>query len=289
MNAPMLTEYRCLCGKLLLKGIFFDGALEIKCKHCGQFNNFGTVKQLDNANRYSLMVNDLGMIIDVSDSACRILGYSVPELIGKSFFLVNPKLPRGILREFFKQKSISTSSNHFQLNTYHLSKSGQKIPVSVYLKPCQSGNKENHFLVVAKIKVSPTSPKNIKKIPPSLVDICDFYFDIGKDGTEQFISPAAENIFGYSSEEILGNNYFDYLPIANIVKIKQTLAHFAANGLPFRILRDISKNANGKTISNDLYFTPTTDNYGNVIGYRVFGWTVKPDQTKKTLDKQFSS
>jgi len=278
MNAVFLNEYRCKCGKLLLKGIFFDGALEIKCKHCGQFNNFGTINRPDNATHYSLMVNDKGMISNVSDSACRILGFTASELVGQSFSLINPQLPQGIFRKLFNQESVSTDNNNFQLNTIHLSKSGREIPVFVYLKQYQPNDNEKNVLVVVEVR---DSSSNFKEASTHLVDACDFFFDIDKDGTELFISPTAEKIFGYSSQDILGNSYFDYLPIAKIVEIKLTLNRHTASGLPFRILHDITKSPGGKTIRNDLYFSPTMDNSGNIVGYRIFGWRIKPSKTGK--------
>ncbi len=33
-----LEEYRCRCGKLLFKGHFLAGEIEIKCKRCGKIS-----------------------------------------------------------------------------------------------------------------------------------------------------------------------------------------------------------------------------------------------------------
>ncbi len=35
-----LKEYRCMCGKLLFKGQFENGVVEIKCRHCRKVSAF---------------------------------------------------------------------------------------------------------------------------------------------------------------------------------------------------------------------------------------------------------
>lgn len=39
-NSKVLKEYRCTCGKLLFKGSFYAGIVEVKCKHCHQLLSF---------------------------------------------------------------------------------------------------------------------------------------------------------------------------------------------------------------------------------------------------------
>ncbi len=43
-TSSLLNDYRCTCGKLLLKGIVFDGVIEIKCKRCGVISKIGEAK-----------------------------------------------------------------------------------------------------------------------------------------------------------------------------------------------------------------------------------------------------
>ena len=101
MDKIFLNEHRCKCGKLLLKGVFFDSVLEIKCKKCGEISKIGSIKLVDDATHYLLIINDKGIISNASDSACRILGYTYEKLIGKNFTLVNPTMPKEIGKKFF--------------------------------------------------------------------------------------------------------------------------------------------------------------------------------------------
>lgn len=85
MDTLFLSEQRCQCGKLLLKGVFFDAALEIKCKKCGRMNIIGSIKLTDDKFHYLLILNEKGIVTNVSDSACCVLGYTYSELIKKPF------------------------------------------------------------------------------------------------------------------------------------------------------------------------------------------------------------
>ena len=54
MDTLSLNEQRCKCGKLLLKGFFCNGILEleIKCKGCKKLNKINNIKLLNNNNTY---------------------------------------------------------------------------------------------------------------------------------------------------------------------------------------------------------------------------------------------
>jgi phage FluMu protein Com len=83
MSNTLLREQRCECGKLLLKGIFLQASLEIKCKKCGKINKIGEITNLDNDGRYLLVFNEKGVITNADDSAYHMLGYGPSELLGK--------------------------------------------------------------------------------------------------------------------------------------------------------------------------------------------------------------
>jgi phage FluMu protein Com len=44
MESLILKEYRCDCGKLLLKGHMLHGGVEIKCRGCGKIIKIESLK-----------------------------------------------------------------------------------------------------------------------------------------------------------------------------------------------------------------------------------------------------
>jgi len=284
MSILSLDEHRCKCGKLLLKGIFFDGTLEIKCKRCGEINKIGFIKLTDDSTHYALIFNDHGIITNVSESACRILGYAGSDLIGESFTKINPTMPKEIGKKFIGPESVLDSDNHFQLDTFHKLKNGKNIPVTVTLKLYQPAGKGKYILLLSELKNAVPG----RKLPDNkaldfLGYACDFYFCIDKTGIGEYMSPSMEKLFGFPPELVIGNNYFDFLPAKIKVEAKKSFKYFSANGKPFRVKHSTGTDLNGKEINTELYFTPMFDDSVKFTGYRVLGWvTKKPETIKRT-------
>ncbi|MFZ2038737.1 MAG: PAS domain-containing protein [Minisyncoccia bacterium] len=281
MTKLFLNEHRCQCNKLLFKGVILDGSLEIKCKRCGRMNEIGSIKSCDDTNNYLLIINDSGQISNASDSACKILNYSREELIGKSFTIINPTLPKEIGEKFFGPRSILNEKNYLKLDTFHQTKDGIMLPITVLLKLHKTGG--NRFvLLTAELKnpvlETESNKQNLVKSEFSK-NACDFYFDLDKSGTAEFICPAMRNFFGFSLNENIGTNYMNYIPIMMIEEVEKTFRYFSSKKLPYKINDMIIFNSKKEKIHCELYFTPNFNGYSEFIGYRVIGWV------KKDVDK----
>jgi PAS domain S-box-containing protein len=272
VNTLNLNEHRCPCGKLLLKGIFFDAIFEIKCKKCGRINKIGHIKLATEASQYLIIINNQGIITNVGDSVYDSLGYDCSELIGKNFTEIDPT----ILKELGKKllESVLTENNFFLFDTVHQTKTGRKIPVSVRLKLYQPNDQDKYVLVLAKIKNANAETFN-KNESEFLENICDFYFDIDTNGVGESVGPSVEKLFGFSSKSVIGKNYFDFTPPETREEFRRMFQHFSANSLPFRIENKAGLNNECEIIRNKLYFTPKHDDQGKFVGYRVLGWVIK--------------
>lgn len=286
MASLFLSEHRCSCGKLLLKGIFFNGTLEIKCKRCKEINKIGSLKLADDAAHYLLIINEKCVVTNCSDSACRILGYVHDELIGKYFTQINPTMPKEIGKKFFGSESILREDNFFRLDTSHQTKDGKKIPVAVFLKIYQPAGKEKYVLLSAELKNTVSDRKTLKKDALEFLDkACDFNFDLDRDEIILYTSPSVEKLFGYTPEDCIGKNYFDFTPAKKRKELRKTVAHFSDLHQPFRIENKDGIDKKCKVVHNELYFTPRFDGSGKFIGYRVLGWVKKSQKndSKKTI------
>ena len=78
------ADFRCACGKLLLRGMILSGAIEVKCRSCKRIETIEAFSggPLD-TERYVLVLNTDGMVLRFSGSAPAILGYSRDELLKK--------------------------------------------------------------------------------------------------------------------------------------------------------------------------------------------------------------
>lgn len=271
-SSLLLSDYRCACGKLLLKGIVFDGNLEIKCKRCGQINKIGAAKLKDDKTHYLLIIDKLGNITNTSESIYPILGYSRSELIGKSITLINRAFPKEIGIKFFGTDTSLNMESRISLDTIHKSKIGKDIPVNIFIKLYSPNGTERYILEYVTIKNDYLSDEGSSQFTENT---CDYYFDIDKNGVIEHVSSSMEKLFGFSQENVIGKNYFDFLPLATIVKEKRTFAHFCSKEQSYRVIQDVGLDSMGTSILSDIYFTTRFNEVGVFIGYRALGWITK--------------
>ena len=274
-TSSLLNDYRCTCGKLLLKGIVFDGVIEIKCKRCGVISKIGEAKLIEDSSHYLMIINDRGLITNVSQSIYDILGFTPFELIGKSLTYINSSLPKEIGIKFFGEDSLLNKDSSLRLDTTHKTKSGKNLPVSVLLKLYSPTSSDQYILEYVTLK------NNVNRDGEKLDDkdqfienSSDYYFDIDSNGVVEYISESMEKLFKYSQEKVISKHYFDFLPFTQIVQNKNTFKHFRDLEQSYRLIQDLGLDSAGGIIHSDLYFTTKFDEVGKSAGYRVLGWVV---------------
>jgi len=276
MHTLFLDEHRCSCGKLLLKGAFFDGALEIKCDRCGKLNNIGSIKLPKDVKHYLLVVDRDGLIVNASTSASHILGYTLDELIGKRVTLIDPTVTKEIGQTFFGPDSTLDDDNYFILDREHRLKNGRMIPVTVFFKRYRPNEKENYLLASVKLMDTFTDGKKFGIYETRPLDgLSDFYFDIDPNGNYLYTNPSMGKLFGCCPEKLLGKNYFDTIVPDTRTESKKIFKHFSADEKSYSIIDYVCPDPKEGAIHRDLYFTPNYNGMGKFTGYRVFGW-IKP-------------
>jgi PAS domain S-box-containing protein len=271
MNSLSLNQFRCKCGKLLLKELVFNGTLEIKCKRCGTINRIENSKHKVDKNQYLLILNKDGIIINSNDTASKVLGYEKEELSGNKLTFINPTFPEEIYDELFGKSSILNEENYLQIDTLHKTKQGKNVEVTSNLKLLKPSEKEKYILLLVNRRTS-EKENNLFDKNKFAKNICDFYFDIDSNGVMEYLDPSVDKIFEFSTEKMLGKNYFDFIPNENKIKDIETFRYFSSKGQPYRIVRDNILTLEGKKISCDLYFTSKFNSSGKFVGYKILGW-----------------
>jgi phage FluMu protein Com len=273
MNTLSLDEHRCKCGKLLLKGVFFDGTVEIKCKRCGIINSVGYSKSTDDDKNYLLIFGNNDTVINASDSACRVLDYARHELIGKHFTQINPVITEEAGRKYF---SALNEDNYFRLDTIQRSKNGKSIPIIAYLKLHQSVVDERNILFYAKLKSDECQQSLTKEKESEQLGIaCDFCFDVDEKGVILQAVESCEKLLGIGWRDSLTKNFLDINLDDSTQRKKETFKHFSASKLPFREVHVVEKDNRDNRICTELYFTPMFSDTGKFFGYTILGWIVK--------------
>ncbi len=275
MSNVLLLEQRCECGRLLLKGIFLQASLEIKCKKCGKINKIGQIKKTSDDCCYILVFNELGIITNADEAASRILGYSHDELIGMHFTEIDTDVSQDIATRLMPPQSILAEDHYIQLESFNKTKAGKKLAVSVFLQLYKPTENETCLLVSASVKNNLDYSLENKNQNKFMENACDFYFDIDKNGLARYISQSIESLFGISPQVALGRSYLDFVPEDKKEEAEKRFLYFSSREEPYRILDYVGLDLNGKTTYTDLFFTPNISQDGKFIGYRVLGWLKK--------------
>ncbi len=244
MDTLFLNEQRCKCGKLLLKGLFFDGTFEIKCKKCGIINKIGSIKLADDETHYLLIINNKGIITNVSNSACVILEYPHEELIGKHYSQISPMLSSDVIEKFFGPESIIDGDNYFQLDTVHKSKNNKNLSITAIMKLYQPTENEKQILLSAELKNSPIEQDLLNK-----------------------------KIIGFAQEVFVGGKFFDIISIENRKESIKIFENLSSDGQPYRTTNISFINPNNKDLVSELYFAPRYNEMGKFVGYSVLVWS----------------
>jgi PAS domain S-box-containing protein len=145
-----------------------------------------------------------GKITDVNTSTELVTGYSRDELIGTDFtnYFTDPDKAKKVYQEVFKEGFVSD----YALEIQH--KSGRITPVlynaSIYMD--ESGEVIGVFAAARDITESKKAEEKIRTLANIVESSSDAILTLSLDGIITTWNKGAEQIYGYSSEEVLGKS-----------------------------------------------------------------------------------
>jgi PAS domain S-box-containing protein len=206
-----------------------------------------------------------GTITSWNPAAERMYGYSSGEILGKSLSLLIPKDREG--EPTAASDQIETGQHVEHLETTRVRKDGKLVPVSVTVAPIL--NEDGEVVGASAVHRDVTEQRQAYETAQRMSAIVENSDDaiIGSalDGTVTSWNPAAERMFGYSSQEIIGKP-IDLLSgkdqrdeaKAFVVKVMsgQHVEHFATS----RVRK------NGSLFPASVTVSPIRDPDGAIVG-----------------------
>jgi PAS domain S-box-containing protein len=206
-----------------------------------------------------------GIINSWNKSAEKIFGYKAEEVIGRSILvLIPPELHPDETMILSKIRS-GQRIEHFQ--TVRVRKDGVRIDVSLSISPIK--NEQGQIIGAAKIARDITAQKKAEQAALQLAAIVESSDDaiVSKDltGTVTSWNKAAERIFGYTADEMVGRPITTIIPpelhcdepvILSRIQSGERIQHFET----VRLTKD------GRLIDVSLTISPVRDHTGRIIG-----------------------
>lgn len=209
------NEWRCECGKLLFKGAFLAGLIEVKCSRC---KRMVYLQQFDSytAEHESFMttISLDGTILTTSQGVEDSLGYSVADMIGKNFVeYINPKFHGavGFWMSSIKQEEDSDSS-YVSLIVPLIARDDREKIFSLLVRPTHLSG-QDIYLVIGEAGLS-SADAHDKKVLSKIAQKSrkqreGWDFIISSEG--KVIDSSGKSKLGYGKDELSGKSFLDLL------------------------------------------------------------------------------
>ena len=222
-----------------------------------------------------------GIITSWNEAATRVFGYLPEEAIGKSILMLIPPELRFEEDEILRKLRAGERIEHHE--TVRMRKSGERFPISVTISPIRDGT--GKILGGSKIAHDISERKRIEEGLFRLSAIVDSADDaiVSKDlnGIVRTWNKAAERIFGYKAEEIIGQSILRVIPEHLQFEENEILRKLRA-GERIEHYETKRKRKNGELFDASVTVSPIMNEAGIVIGASKIARDISE---KKRLEK----
>ena len=222
-----------------------------------------------------------GVITSWNPAAARMLGYSSEEIIGKSVGLLIPENQAGAAKAVVAKVSAGQPVEH--LETFNVRKDGTVFPISLTVSPIR--DPAGAVVGASVICRDVTQQRQALAAAQRMAAIVEFsgeaIFGRTLDGIITSWNPAAERMYGYFSEEIVGKPINLLIPEDRTGEIEAILAKVSA-GLPVEHRETIRVRRDGTAFPVPLTVSPINGTDGAVVGASVI--TRDVTEQRKTFE-----
>ena len=206
-----------------------------------------------------------GTIMSWNAAATRVFGYQPDEIIGRSILTLIPPELQYEEAEIVRKLRAGERIEHYE--TVRMRKNGERFPISVTISPIRDA----HGNIVAASKIAHDISERRKADESrfrlaALVDSADDAI-ISKDlsGIVTSWNRAAENLFGFTAEEIYGQSIRRIIPEDLRYEEDEILSKLRA-GERIDHYETTRQKKNGELIQVSVTISPIVDQTGKVIG-----------------------
>ena len=151
-----------------------------------------------------IAIHEGGIILEVNDAACRMFGYTVEQVVGKSMLEFAPPEIRDMLRSRFA----SPVDGQFEIPAVR--SDGKKLLLDVYSKQIEYKGKRARMVAVHDITVRKEAEEALRESEAKLRAMFEGSRDaigVSKNGIHIFANPSYLRLFGFHSDaDIVGTS-----------------------------------------------------------------------------------
>ena len=210
-----------------------------------------------------------GILLDVNDSFCKMLGCSKEEIVGRTFLELTHPDDRGANSEIFADM-LQGKRNNFTIEKRYIRKDGSPV-TCLTASSCarnEKGEVEQLYAIIMDISQLKAAHEALiesrKKYKTLTENINEVVYYLDREGDVLYVSPRVE-YFGYKVEEVAGNHFLNFIHEDDYERLKEHF-HSLMDGNdecfpPFRL-----KGKNNEYYWLENMANPLRDEKGNIIG-----------------------
>jgi PAS domain S-box-containing protein len=213
-----------------------------------------------------IIAKDLdGRIISWNPAAVRMFGYTEDEALGERIQMLIPDEHRGEDQAVMDRILNGASVEHYE--TQRVSKDGRVIDVSLTVSPLRDEHGE--VIGASKIMRDITSSRAARRMQEHFAAIVESTDDamITKDPTGHVTSwnAAAQRIFGYSAEEMIGQPITKLFP-PELIGSERDILSEVLSGRKVDHYETVRLASDGRRVDVSLTVSPLRDEQGEIVG-----------------------
>jgi PAS domain S-box-containing protein len=206
-----------------------------------------------------------GIITSWNPAAQRMYGYSSEEIVGRS---IDRLIPEAHIAEMAAIVAKVRAGQHVEhLETIRVRKDGTVFPVSITSSPIR--DQDGAIVGASAVHRDVSEQRRAFEVAQRMKAIVESSDDaiIGRtlEGIITSWNPAAERMYGYSSEEVVGKSIDRLIPEAQMAEIGAIVAKIRA-GQPVERLETVRVRKDGTVFPVSITISPIRDEDGAIVG-----------------------
>lgn len=249
-------------GSVVWHGCFFD-VTDRKRTELALRESADRLRTLVESAVDGIFVHDeRGVVVDANDWACKSLGYTRDELIGKSPAEFDPTATPEMGR---KLAEILRRGEPVEFEGVHLRKDGSTFPVEIRSREIVFGGRRRWMAIARDITDRKRAGEARARLAAIVESSLDAIISKTPDGVIQTWNPGAERLFGYTAAEVIGRSITLVIPTERRAEEDMILARIHA-GDRVDHLDTVRVTKDGQRIHVSLTVSPIRDANGRIVG-----------------------
>lgn len=221
---------------------------------------------LDHAADAAFRISEDGSFSYVNEAACRSLGYPQEDLLGLNVMDIDPSVNETRWKELWDEVQQKGS---VCIETRHQTRDGRLFPVEVHSSTLTFQGKTWHVAFAHDISERKKTQQNLdqsrQRLQSHMQNTPLGVIEWNMNWEIVAWNPAAEKIFGYTSEEIIGRHALTLVPESERDPVVERLnALHEQRGGFHSVNKNITKD--NRVLKCDWYNSVLTDEHGHVTG-----------------------